>query len=550
MSFSYDYSEAQAQQQQQQQSQPQAADISVSNSGEPKVEPSSVTTDASAAGTAGSASSATTTGAAGSVGLDANGAGSVVPPGTSTSPALVAGSPPTASSDSKSTLWMGELEPWYDENAIGKIWQNFGENVTVKLIRDKYSGVNAGYCFVDFGTPQAAAKALSLNGQPIPNSQRVFRLNWASGGGLIDKRDDRGPEFSIFVGDLSPEVTEFNLLQLFQSRYSSCKSAKIMTDPSTNASRGYGFVRFNDETHMQRALAEMQGFFLGNRPIRISTATPKSKPGQNGLVGNSGNGAGPNVGGPGGLYHQMGMGGPPPPAGYYGTPQTLNQFTDPNNTTVFVGGLSGHVTEDELRRYFAGFGDITYVRIPPGKGCGFVQFVQRHSAEAAITQMQGYPIGSSRVRLSWGRSQNAVANAGLNGLPGGPGGNNGPPPGAYRPAPPPPNVYPQLNIPAQPHYGPYGPINPHVQGQVDIHGQQQQQLGGPIPGVAGAAGAAGPVPGVAQVNNGADPLLPLGQDPSEPVPVARLNELYLAARDGRLDRMDADGRGYHGVYAQ
>ena len=67
----------------------------------------------------------------------------------------------------------------------------------------------------------------------------------------------------------------------------------------------------------------------------------------------------------------------------------MNQFTDPNNTTVFVGGLSGYVTEDELRSFFQGFGEITYVKIPPGKGCGFVQFVQRHAAEMAINQMQG-----------------------------------------------------------------------------------------------------------------------------------------------------------------
>jgi RNA recognition motif-containing protein len=64
--------------------------------------------------------------------------------------------------------------------------------------------------------------------------------------------------------------------------------------------------------------------------------------------------------------------------------QPMNQFTDPNNTTVLVGGLSGYVTEDELRSFFQGFGEIRYlgtrVKIPPGKGGGFVQFVHRHSA--------------------------------------------------------------------------------------------------------------------------------------------------------------------------
>ncbi|KAI4660814.1 uncharacterized protein J4E79_005382 [Alternaria viburni] len=44
-----------------------------------------------------------------------------------------------------------------------------------------------------------------------------------------------------------------------------------------------------------------------------------------------------------------------------------NQFIDPNNTIVFIGGLSGYVAEDELRCFFRGFGEITYVKIRPDK---------------------------------------------------------------------------------------------------------------------------------------------------------------------------------------
>ena len=344
---------------------------------------------------------------------------------------------------------MGELEPWVDENFIRSLWFGMGEQVNVKMIRDKFTGSNAGYCFVDFTTPEAAAKALQLNGQMIPNSSRPFKLNWASGGGLADRRyvptfpiantlltypcsrDDRGPEFSIFVGDLGPEVNEFALMSLFQNKYPSCKSAKIMTDPITGLSRGYGFVRFTSEEEQQRALTEMQGVYCGNRPMRISTATPKNKAGPGGPGG-----MGMHPGAPMGMY-SMGA----PPMGYYGTPQPMNQFTDPNNTTVFVGGLSGYVTEDELRSFFQGFGEITYVKIPPGKGCGFVQFVQRHAAEMAINQMQGYPIGNSRVRLSWGRSQN----------------NSGPAGTPYRPAPPPP-VYPSMGMPPTHPYGNFAPM--------------------------------------------------------------------------------------------
>ncbi|KAL8657932.1 MAG: hypothetical protein Q9226_001427 [Calogaya cf. arnoldii] len=340
--------------------------------------------------------------------------------------------------DTKTTLWMGELEPWIDENFVRSVWYNMGEQVNVKMIRDKFSG-NAGYCFIDFTNPAAASKALALNGQLIPNTNRPFKLNWASGGGLADRnRDDRGPEHSIFVGDLGPEVNEYVLVSLFQNRFPSCKSAKIMTDPISGMSRGYGFVRFSDEQDQQRALSEMQGVYCGNRPMRISTATPKNKTQVGAGPGGMGGGAmqGGGQGQMGGMY-AMGN----PPMGYYGQPQPMNQFTDPNNTTVFVGGLSGYVTEDELRSFFQGFGEITYVKIPPGKGCGFVQFVQRHAAEMAINQMQGYPIGNSRVRLSWGRSQN----------------NSGPAGTPYRPAPPPP-VYPSMGMPPSHPYGNYGPI--------------------------------------------------------------------------------------------
>lgn len=150
-----------------------------------------------------------------------------------------------------------------------------------------------------------------------------------------------------------------------------------MTDPRTGLTRGYGFVRFTDINDQQRALVEMQGFCFGSRPIRVSVATPKSR------------------------MHSS-VASPPTKSPL----QSPINFVDPTNTTVFVGGLSSPIREDELRHYFSPFGEVTQVKIPPGKGCGFVQFATRQSAEMAIQQMNGFQIGSSRVRLSWGRSQN------------------------------------------------------------------------------------------------------------------------------------------------
>ncbi|KAI8841248.1 hypothetical protein BC829DRAFT_364464 [Chytridium lagenaria] len=301
--------------------------------------------------------------------------------------------------DGRTTLWMGELEQWMDENYIRQLWYSLGESVNVKTIRDQ---TTAGYCFVDFPSHAAALRQItSINGSIIPGTNKIFKLNWASGGGMVDRRDQVGPEFSCFVGDLSPEVNDMLLLNTFQARYGSIKAAKVVTDPSTGMSRGYGFVRFSDEMDQQRAMAEMNGQYCGARPMRIASATPKNKP----------------AGGPGGMGMGMGMQGMNMGMGMqgmqgmgmqgmgYGAQGGYNPFTDPSNTTVFIGGLNPSVSDEDLKAHFLQFGEILHTKIPPGRGCGFVTFAHRQSAEIAIQQMNNAIIGGARVRLSWGKAQ-------------------------------------------------------------------------------------------------------------------------------------------------
>ena len=64
--------------------------------------------------------------------------------------------------------------------------------------------------------------ALSLRPLPAGTSFR-FRLNWGAGG----KRVETVPEFSIFVGDLAPDVTDYMLQQVFVERFPSTLGAKV-----------------------------------------------------------------------------------------------------------------------------------------------------------------------------------------------------------------------------------------------------------------------------------------------------------------------------------
>ncbi|XP_020273173.1 polyadenylate-binding protein RBP45-like [Asparagus officinalis] len=277
-----------------------------------------------------------------------------------------------AASDEVRTLWIGDLQYWIDENFLNSCFGSTGELVSAKVIRNKQTQQSEGYGFIEFATRATAEQVLqTYNGQPMPNLDQPFRLNWASAG---EKRRDDGPDYTIFVGDLAADVTDYLLQETFKNHYPSVKGAKIVTDRSTGHSKGYGFVRFGDLNEQTRAMSEMNGMYCSSRPMRIGPATTKSQQ-------------------------------TPTKASYQST-QGSDTENDPNNTTIFVGGLDPNVTDDLLRQVFSAYGELMHVKIPVGKRCGFVQFANRACAEEALDKLNGTQLGSQNVRLSWGRSPN------------------------------------------------------------------------------------------------------------------------------------------------
>ncbi|XP_035287001.1 tRNA selenocysteine 1-associated protein 1-like isoform X1 [Anguilla rostrata] len=179
------------------------------------------------------------------------------------------------------SVWMGDLDLYMDENFIKQAFSTMGETASaVKIIYNRVTGGAAGYCFVELADEASVDRCVSsLNGKVVPGSNppRKFKLNYATYG----KRTDTGPEYSIFVGDLSPDVDDQQLHEFFAKKYASCKSGKVVTDPS-GISRGYGFVKFTDEKEQSKALEECQNATgLGGKPIRISIAINKSNKGNN-----------------------------------------------------------------------------------------------------------------------------------------------------------------------------------------------------------------------------------------------------------------------------
>merc|ERR1711920_1162810 len=77
-------------------------------------------------------------------------------------------------------------------------------------------------------------------------------------------------DYRLFCGDLGNEVTDDLLANAF-------KKAKVIRDKRTGKTKGYGFVSFSAPEDMVAALRDVNGRYVGNRPVRLKKSSWKDK---------------------------------------------------------------------------------------------------------------------------------------------------------------------------------------------------------------------------------------------------------------------------------
>ena len=79
----------------------------------------------------------------------------------------------------------------------------------------------------------------------------------------------------LFLGGLSWETTDADLKKAF-SVYGEVTEAKVITDPDTGRSRGFGFVTFVRDEDAKTAISKMHGTSLDGRILTVNEAQEKS----------------------------------------------------------------------------------------------------------------------------------------------------------------------------------------------------------------------------------------------------------------------------------
>ncbi|CAN1792015.1 Oligouridylate-binding protein 1 [Linum perenne] len=241
--------------------------------------------------------------------------------------------PPGFDSSTCRSVYVGNIHVNVTEKLLAEVFQTAGPLTGCKLIRKEKSS----YGFLDYHDRSSAAIAImSLHGRQLYG--QALKVNWAYAN---SQREDTSGHFHIFVGDLSPEVTDATLFACF-SVYPSCSDARVMWDHKTGRSKGYGFVSFRNQQEAQSAINDL---------------TEEDQ-------------------------------------------ENSNEEAPENNpayTTVYV-------TQAELHCHFhaLGVGVIEEVRIQRDKGFGFVRYNTHDEATSAIRMGNGKIVHGKPMKCSWG----------------------------------------------------------------------------------------------------------------------------------------------------
>jgi splicing factor 3B subunit 4 len=171
-------------------------------------------------------------------------------------------------------VYVGDLDPQVNEALLWELFLQAGPVVNVHIPKDKLTQAHMGYGFVEFHNEEDADYAMKIMNM-IKMFGKPIRVNKAS----RDKKTlDVGA--NLFIGNLDPDVDEKLLYDTFGAFGVIIATPKIMRDPDTGVSKGFGFVSYDNFESSDAAIEAMNSQYLCNRPIHVSYALKKDSKGE------------------------------------------------------------------------------------------------------------------------------------------------------------------------------------------------------------------------------------------------------------------------------
>ncbi|XP_045119933.1 heterogeneous nuclear ribonucleoprotein 27C-like isoform X9 [Portunus trituberculatus] len=218
--------------------------------------------------------------------------------------------------EEKGKMFVGGLSWETTQESLQRYFGQYGEVIDCVVMKNNETGRSRGFGFVTFADPNKVDAVLKsgpheLDGRTIdPKACNPRSMQ-------KQKRNGNWPK--VFLGGLPSNLTETDLRNFF-SRFGGVMEVVIMFDQEKKKSRGFGFLSFETEEAVDRAVAE-HFVNINGKQVEIKKAEPRdtSKAQEEGgqWGAHPDNHWGMPVGPPGmpGLNNGMGPGNMGPPMG-------------------------------------------------------------------------------------------------------------------------------------------------------------------------------------------------------------------------------------------
>jgi len=182
-------------------------------------------------------------------------------------------------------IYVKHLDKSVDDDKFKVMFSPFGTVTSAIIMRDE-NGESKGFGFINFETNEAAKKAVEeMNDKEIDGKQVYV--------GRAQKKSERERELkdmfhkiqkerqskyqgvNLYVKNLDESINDEQLRQEF-SHLGTITSAKVMNDEK-GLSKGFGFVCFSTPEEATKAVTEMNGKLIANKPAYVALAQRKDQ---------------------------------------------------------------------------------------------------------------------------------------------------------------------------------------------------------------------------------------------------------------------------------
>ncbi|XP_010557695.1 PREDICTED: heterogeneous nuclear ribonucleoprotein 1-like [Tarenaya hassleriana] len=180
-------------------------------------------------------------------------------------------------------LFIGGISWDTNEECLKEYFSNFGEVVEAVIMKDRNTGRARGFGFVVFADPAVAERVIkekhNINGRMVEAKKAVPRddQNIINRSANSSSQGSPGPcpgrTRKIFVGGLASSVTESDFRNYFE-QFGTITDVVVMYDQNTQRPRGFGFITYDSEEAVDKAL--LKTFHeLNGKMVEVKRAVPK-----------------------------------------------------------------------------------------------------------------------------------------------------------------------------------------------------------------------------------------------------------------------------------